>query len=98
MMERVAVYCGKGHVEQLVDGVDMHGKFIMPLRLWRYEDEDIVAWHTNIVRGPKAVAETYWCSEEWKYAPRADGGNTAECSPRTAIENVSHVTAIMQLF
>ena len=72
------------------------GKSVDPLRLWRYEEQDMHARATNIIRGLKGVAETMWSTEELRYTPRPDKAQTVECTNRTAVEDASHVPAITE--
>ncbi len=69
-----------------------------PLRLWRFETDDVHARTVYILRGLKAVPETMWSQEEWKYIPRPDKAQTLECTSRTAVEDVSHVPSITHYF
>ena len=49
-------------------------------------------------RGMKVVADTYWDSVTWKYLPKDDGSKTVECTPRTALEDVTNVPDTVQFF
>ena len=76
----------------------MEGCATGPLRLWRFEEEDLVEGNTYIVRGLKVTADTHWDDQQWKYVPRQDGTKALECTTRAAVEDVTHVDAIAVFF
>ena len=76
----------------------MDGTYLGPLRMWRFEEEDITAGQTYILRGMRVAVESSWDYELMKYMPRADGKRTVECTSRTAAEDVTHVNAIQAYF
>ena len=79
-------------------GADMDGAHVGALRLWRWEEGDILGGEIYILRGLKVKHEQVWCAENRKWVPCADGRLTLECSNRTAAEKVSHVAAISTFF
>ena len=87
-----------GEAYMQVQGADMDGTIVGPLRFWRHTEEDIEAGQTYIFRGVKVASDTMWSDDTWTYTVRPDGGKTVECKSRTAIEKVSHIDAIMNCF
>ena len=79
-------------------GADMDGAHVGALRLWRWEEGDILGGEIYILRGLKVKHEQVWCAENRKWVPCADGRLTLECGNRTAAEKVSHVAAISTFF
>ena len=79
-------------------GKDMEGAAVGPLRFWRHTEEEIEERITYIFRGMKVVSDQMWSEDLWKYVSKPDGPQTLECNPRTAIENVDGVSAIMAYF
>jgi len=88
----------KGDVYLVVHGVDVEGAMVANLRLWRFDNNDIMASSTYILRGLKVVPAKQWDEEQWKYVPRMDGKKELDCTARTAVEDVSHVTDITAFF
>ena len=88
----------KGESYLVVTGVDMDKAVIAHLRLWRYEEGDVVEGNAYIMRGLKVAEETIWDDEKWKYVARGDGTKKAECKERTAMEDVTHIDEIMDFF
>ena len=76
----------------------MEGTPVGPLRLWRFNEDDVVQGNTYIIRGLKVVPENRWDDEKWKWVPSANGVNTIECTVRTALEDVTAVDNIMTYF
>ena len=81
-----------------VQGVDIEGVPTGALRFWRYEEGDIAEGRAYIARGLKVCAERRWDDELNKYVCRDDGSRRMECTGRTAVEDVSHVAAIVTFF
>ena len=81
-----------------VQGVDIEGAPTGALRFWRFEEGDIAEGRGYIARGLKVAAERRWDDELNKYVCRDDGTRRMECTGRTAVEDVSHVAAIMTFF
>ena len=79
-------------------GIDMGGTPTGVLRLWRFDESDMRAGGTYILRGLKVTLATFWSTEEWKYVPYPDHSKTLECTSRTAIEDVAHIPAIRNFF
>ena len=88
----------KGEPYLVVTGLDTDNASVGYLRLWRFEEGDVVEGNAYIVRGLKVVEETVWDEEKWRYVPRGDGTKKAECKDRTAMEDVTHVDGIMEFF
>jgi hypothetical protein len=82
----------------LVSGKDMDGVLIGPLRLWRHTEADIEAGRTYVFRGLVVVVSKMWNQEKWTMVPNPDGIKEAECSQRTAVEDVSDVADIAAYF
>ena len=82
----------------ILNGVDMEGTPVGPLRLWRFNEDDVVQGNTCIIRGLKVVPENRRDDEKWKWVPSANGVNTIECTVRTALEDVTGVDNIMTYF
>jgi hypothetical protein len=82
----------------LVSGKDMDGVLIGPLRLWRHTAADIEAGRTYVFRGLVVVVSKMWNQEKWTMVPNPDGIKEAECSQRTAVEDVSDVADIAAYF
>ena len=76
-------------------GVDREGGIVGPLRLWQLEEGDIRCGGAYVVRGLKVVNGWAWDSSRgiWIRSPET---KTAECSVRTAFEDVADVAAITQ--
>ena len=74
----------------------MEEKPVGPLRLWRFQQGDMNPRATYVIWGLKVVAETMWSNEEYRWMPRPDRTQTAECTSRTAVEDGSHVPAFME--
>jgi hypothetical protein len=81
-----------------VHGLDMDGCTVGPLRLWRFNDGDLIHGQIVVLRGMKVVQATTWDHNEWKYVVDWSSANTVECSFRTAAEDVSHVPAVVAFF
>ena len=83
-----------------INGVDMAGRPVGPIRLWRWTeaDADMRPGNVYIIRGLKVVKETQWSDALYSYAPRDDGRQAVESSFRVAIEDVSHVEGIWAFF
>ena len=88
----------KGEPYLVVTGVDMDNAVVAHLRLWRFEEGDVVEGNAYIMRGLKVAEETIWDDEKWKYVARGDGTKKAECKDRTAVEDVTHIDEIMHFF
>ena len=58
----------------------------------------MVPGNTYIIRGLKIMLEQYYDDTIGKYVPRQGGRHVAVCGPRTAVEDVSHVTSITGYF
>ena len=48
----------KGEPWASVYGLDIDGTYLGPLRMWLFEEEDITASQTYILRGMRVVVET----------------------------------------
>ena len=87
-----------------IQGTDMMGAEVGPVRLWRWtiEATGITEGRTYIFRGLKVAKETtrIWSDPEWKYKyVAADGAaQTVTHSWRTAAEDVSNVDSVMEYF
>ena len=81
-----------------VQGVDIEGVPTGALRFWRFEEGDIAEGRVYIARGIKVAAERRWDDELNKYVCRDDGSKRMECTGRTAVEDVSHVDAVVTFF
>jgi hypothetical protein len=81
-----------------VSGKDLDGTLVGPLRLWRRTESDIESGSTYVLRGLKVAPATMWSNDKWDYVPNPDGSKVPECSPRTAIEDVSGVSDIQACF
>ena len=77
---------------------DMDGRTTGALRLWRHEEGDVEQGCLYIIRGLKVELAKTWSYELGKYVPRDDGAKTADCSWRTALEDVTQVKAIQAKF
>lgn len=69
-----------------------------PLRLWRFEEDDVVQGNRCIIRGLKVGGEVQWDDDKWKWVPRQSGGKTTEVTPWTALEDVTDVEVIERCF
>ena len=98
MSVQVKYTSGKGEVFLEVYGVDSENTATGALRFWRLTDGDIEDGKIYIARGFKVSAGQSWDETEQKYVPRMDLPKKLECSPRTAIEDVTHVEEIAALF
>ncbi len=81
-----------------VSGVDMDGALVNYLQLWRFEDGDIKAGCKYLIRGLRVSFEQYWDDQQGQYVSNAQGPKTFECSYRTAVEDVTQVGMIGNLF
>ena len=81
-----------------VRGHDTDGAATGAIRLWRHEADDIIQGNIYIIRGLKVAEALQWSDDEWQYKPKKDGSKTVELTFRTAIEDVTEVTEIAQLF
>ena len=86
----------EGYLE--VQGVDIEGVPTGALRFWRFEEGDIAEGSAYVARGLKVSAERSWDGTLYKYVCRDDGSRRLECTGRTAVEDVSHVAAIVTFF
>ena len=68
------------------------------MRLWRFVEGDVVPGNTYIIRGLRIMHENYYDNTIGKYAPRPGGRHVLLCGPRTAVEDVTHVTSITEFF
>ena len=81
-----------------VTGVDMNNVTVGPVLLWGYCAAEVPSGCIYILRGLKVVQAKRWSNEDNKYMPRLDGARSLDCTYRTAVEDVSEVQAITQIF
>ena len=81
-----------------VFGVDMNKAPVGPLRLWMYQEGDLLDGNLYILRGLKVAFETYWDDSSGKYIPNINGRMIVECTKLSAAEDVTHVEAIKAIF
>ena len=81
-----------------VDGVDMDGEHVGPLRLWDYVEGDLEPGNTCILRGLKIASERVYDESLAKWVSNVQGGKTLVCDSRTAIEDVSDIAEITSYF
>ena len=79
-----------------ISGVDMDGATVGPLRLWNHVEGDVQVQSICILRGLKVAPEKIWNGE--KYVNDKDGARQLDSDARTAIEDVSHITDIVNYF
>ena len=63
-----------------------------------YGAAEVLCGCIYILRGLKVVQAEKWSHEDDKYMPRLDGARSLDCTFRTAVEDVSEVKSITQLF
>ena len=68
------------------------------LRLWDRVDEDVEENNIYILRGLKVALEKYWDDSAFKFVTDPKGERVLDCTPRTAIEEVSHHEEIRKYF
>ena len=88
----------QGNPYLLVDGVDMDGEHVGPLRLWDYVEGDLEPGNTCILRGLKIAVGKVYDDSLGKWVSNAQGGKTLVCDTRTAIEDVSGIVDITSYF
>jgi len=81
-----------------INGLDMDSETVGPVLLWGYAADEVQSERIYIIRGLKVVQARRWSEEAWKYVPRTDGARSLDCTYRTAVEDVSEVQAITQIF
>ena len=81
-----------------VDGVDLDGELVGPLRLWGYVVGDLEPGNTCILRGLKIASERVYDESLAKWVSNVQGGKTLVCDARTAIEDVSDIAEITSYF
>jgi hypothetical protein len=81
-----------------VSGVDMNNATVGPVLLWGYRAAEVQSGCIYILRGLKVVQARRWSQDEDKYVPRLDGARSLDCTYRTAVEDVSEVRTITQIF
>jgi len=81
-----------------INGADMDNVPVGPVLLWGYAADEVHCGQIYIIRGLKVVAAKSWSYDDWKYVPRTDGARALDCTYRTAVEDVSRVQAITQIF
>ena len=79
-------------------GADSNGVQVGPLRLWRFDASHAVQGGLYIIRGLKVTAATRWSEVSWKWEEWMEGPKTLECTFRTAVEDVTNVSAIGHYF
>ena len=81
-----------------VYGNDMWTERAGPLRMWRFTDQDVKLGMICIIRGLKVAEERVQdpFTGAWYVDPK--GGLKLECTPATAVEDVSEHVAISQLY
>ena len=82
----------------VMHGIDNNGDQAGPLRLWRFDESNASQDGIYIVRGLKVATATKWSDDVWKYVPWLEGPKTLECNNKTALEDVTHVSAIASFF
>ena len=96
-MTVVPEYTQKQEPYLRVEGLDTEGKPIGVLRMWRFEEDDLVEGGFYILRGLKVVAETHWDYYSQSYAVKENGARAFECTQRTAAEDVS-LSSVVKAF
>ena len=91
-------HTGSGDPYLLINGFDMNGHNLWPVRLWRFEEGDMQTNTTYMIRGLKVVHEKYYCEIQGKYLPKPNGQKTVDGCWRSAIEDVSQVSEITACF
>ena len=81
-----------------VFGVDMNKAPVGPLRLWMYQEGDLLDGKLYILRGLKVAFVTVWDETVGKYIPNMEGRMTVECTKWLAAEDVTHVEGIKAIF
>ena len=81
-----------------LQGVDMAGDRVGPLRLWQYSEDEVHEGMYCIVRGLKVCEERVW--DPWKQSYQPSGSQTRilECKDRTAVEDITGVQIIKDCF
>lgn len=81
-----------------LQGRDMNGVVVGPLRLWRFSVADAHSNNIYIIRGLKVILERYWCNQSWEYKPVTNGSKRLESNYRTALEDVTCIDSIAKMF
>ena len=76
----------------------MNNATVGPVLLWGYGAAEMQSDCIYIIRGLKVVQAKRWSHEDNKYMPRLDGARSLDCTYRTAVEDVSEVRTITQIF
>ena len=73
----------KGEPYLEVHGVDMDRVPITALRMWMFEEGEIVPGNLYILRGLRVAPDRVWDDAAWKYVPSPDR-RKLDCSGRAA--------------
>ena len=92
------VVTATGETFVIVHGYDMDGSATGAIRLWLHKAEDITQGNIYIIRGLKVTEALHWSDDALQYKAERDGSKTVELTVRTAIEDVTEVTDIVQFF
>ena len=99
---KVSVGTKETHTEQEpylpVSGVDMDGAPVNFLRHWRFEDGDINAGCTYLIKRLRVSFEQYWDDQQGEYVSNPQGPKGFECAYRTALEDATHVGTVGSFF
>ena len=87
----------KGEPYLEVHGVDMDRVPITALRMWMFEEGEIVPGNLYILRGLRVAPDRVWDDAAWKYVPSPDR-RKLDCSGRSAVEDVTSFSSIAAFF
>jgi protein-arginine kinase activator protein McsA len=82
----------------VMTGNDCNGVEVGPLRLWRFDETQASQGCLYIVRGLKVVPAQRWSEQAWKYVSCFETPKALECTYKTTLEDVTHVSAIASCF
>ena len=87
----------KGEPYLEVHGVDMDRVPITALRMWMFEEGEVVPGNLYILRGLRVAPDRVWDDAAWKYVPSPDR-RKLDCSGRSAVEDVTSFSSIAAFF
>ena len=66
--------------------------------MWHFSEYEFYYKELYIFREMQVALVMVWNSEQQSYLTRADERKTVQCSPRMAVEDVSHASEIVEYF
>ena len=82
----------------LVYGNDMWMERVGPLRMWRFTTAEVWQGMLCIIRGLKVAEERIQDQFSGAWYPDPKGNKKLECTPATAVEDITGNAAISQLY